>query len=139
MCSLYATSYRRPRVPGRKACHPGHVSTRNLRFTWEPWGSVVVRAPAPDDALADYLTSELQPGSGAAERLLELIGEFRGSRRGSWEVPGDSWSVELTYARATLRTEYAIPGRTVHLPIEEFEEAVRAWLDFVALSLASAS
>ena len=122
-----------------EACHPDQVPTRNLRFTWEPRGSVRVRAAPPNDALADYLSDELQPGSGAAERLLALIGEFRTGRRGSWEVPGDCWSVELTYARACLRTEHAIPGRTLHLPLEDFEEAVRSWVDFVALSRASAS
>lgn len=100
---------------------------------------MLVQAPPPNDALADYLTEELQPGSGAAERLLELIAQVRASPQPTWELPGECWSVELTYARATLCTEYAIPGRMVHLPLEDFEEAVRAWLDFVAQSHASAS
>ncbi len=123
----------------RETWHPGAVLTRNLQFTWEPWGSVVVQAAPPNDALADYLTEELQPGSGAAERMLDLIGEVRSGRCGTWEVLGDNWSVELTPARATLCTEFAIPGRTLHLALEDFEEAVRAWLDFVALCRASAS
>ena len=100
---------------------------------------MVVRAPRPNDVLADYLSEELRPGSGAAERLLELARELRAGRTGVWEVPGECWSLELTPARATLRTEDAIPGRTQHLPLEDFEEAVRAWLDFVRLSHASAS
>ena len=100
---------------------------------------MVVRAPPPNDVLADYLSEELQPGSGAAERLLDLVHGFRAGRCGVWEVPGECWSVELTPARATLRTEDAIPGRTLHLPLEDFEEAVRAWLDFVQVSRASAS
>jgi hypothetical protein len=100
---------------------------------------VLVRATPPNDVLADYLTEELQPGSGAAERLMALVQEFRTGRTGAWEVPGDCYSVELTAARATLRTEHAIPGRTLHLPLEDFAEAVRSWLDFVALSRASAS
>lgn len=100
---------------------------------------MLVRARAPDDVLADYLSEELQPGSGAAERLLALVHELRAGRMGTWEVPGDCWSVEFTHARATLRTEHAIPGRTQHLPLEDFEEAVRAWLDFVAQSRVSAS
>jgi hypothetical protein len=90
--------------------------------------------------LAAYLTDELQPGSGVAERLLDLIHEFRsGSRAGTWEMTGTCWSVELTPVRATLRTEDAIPGRTQHLPLEDFEEAVRAWVDFVRRSHISAS
>lgn len=100
---------------------------------------MVVRASPPNDVLADYLSEELQPGSGAAERLLDLIHGFHAGRRGVWEVPGECWSVELTPARATIRTEDAIPGRTLHLPLQDFEEAVRAWLDFVYLSRASAS
>ncbi|MFP2926161.1 hypothetical protein ACLESO_13255 [Pyxidicoccus sp. 3LG] len=98
-----------------------------------------MQASPPNDVLADYLSEELQPGSGAAERLLALVMEFRTGRRGVWEVPGDCWSVELTSARASLRTEHAIPGRVLHLPLEDFEEAVRSWLDFVQLSRASAS
>ncbi|NMO22276.1 hypothetical protein HPC49_38340 [Pyxidicoccus fallax] len=116
------------------------MSTRKLRFTWDSRGSaVVVRAPPPNDVLADYLSEELQPGSGAAERLLELILQVRSGHLGGWEVPGDCWSVELTKVRATVRTEDAIPGRTLHLPVEDFEEAVRAWQDFVRLPRASAS
>jgi hypothetical protein len=100
---------------------------------------VLVRATPPNDVLADYLSEELQPGSGAAERLLALIHELHAGRMGTWEVPGDCWSVEFSPVRATIRTEHAIPGRTLHLPLEDFEEAVRAWLDFVALQRASSA
>ncbi|MCP3141908.1 YacL family protein [Pyxidicoccus xibeiensis] len=99
----------------------------------------MVHAPPPNDVLAAYLSEEVQPGTGTAERLLALVHEFRTGRGGVWEVPGECWSVELTHVRASLRTEHAIPGRTQHLPLEDFEEALRAWQDFVLQSRASAS
>ncbi|MBU8897475.1 hypothetical protein KRR26_17800 [Corallococcus sp. M34] len=93
-------------------------------------------APPPDDVLADYLTQELRPDVSAAQRLLRVTRAVRDGQRERWAVPGEGWSLDLSRARATIHCETTIPGRVLHLPLEEFEEVVVAWLQFLELSLA---
>nr|WP_205694607.1 hypothetical protein [Corallococcus coralloides] len=90
----------------------------------------------PDDVLADYLAQELRPDANRAQGMLNVLASLRQGRRERWDVTGETWSLELNRARASIHSEVAIPGRSQDLPLEEFEDAIRAWLEFMELSRA---
>ncbi|WP_208721651.1 hypothetical protein [Corallococcus aberystwythensis] len=90
----------------------------------------------PDDVLADYLAQELRPDVNRAQGMLRVLAALRQGRRDRWDVTGDTWSLELNRARASIHSEVAIPGRSQDLPLEEFEDAIRSWLEFMELSRA---
>ncbi|WP_199747270.1 MULTISPECIES: hypothetical protein [Corallococcus] len=90
----------------------------------------------PDDVLADYLAQELRPDANRAQGMLNVLASLRQGRRERWDVTGDTWSLELNRARASIHSEVAIPGRSQDLPLEEFEDAIRSWLEFMELSRA---
>lgn len=88
----------------------------------------------PDDVLADYLAQELRPDANRAQGMLNVLASLRQGRRDRWDVTGETWSLELNQARASIHSEVAIPGRSQDLPLEEFEAAIRSWLEFMELS-----
>ncbi|MGE6760028.1 hypothetical protein ACQKGO_18585 [Corallococcus interemptor] len=88
----------------------------------------------PDDVLADYLAQEVRPDAHRAQGMLNVLAALRQGRRDRWDVTGDTWSLELNRARASIHSEVAIPGRSQDLPLEEFEDALRSWLEFMELS-----
>ncbi|WP_199738981.1 hypothetical protein [Corallococcus sp. CA054B] len=90
----------------------------------------------PDDVLADYLAQELRPDANRAQGMLNVLASLRQGRRERWDVTGETWSLELNRARASIHSEVAIPGRSQDLPLEEFEDAIRSWLEFTELSRA---
>lgn len=90
----------------------------------------------PDDVLADYLAHELRPDPNRAQGMLRVLMALRQGKRERWDVTGDAWSLELNRARASIHSEDAIPGRSQDLPLEEFEAAIRSWLEFMELSRA---
>ncbi|MBN9684692.1 MULTISPECIES: hypothetical protein [unclassified Corallococcus] len=90
----------------------------------------------PDDVLADYLAQELRPDANRAQGMLNVLASLRQGRRERWDVTGETWSLELNRARASIHSEVAIPGRSQDLPLEEFEEVIRSWLEFMELSRA---
>lgn len=90
----------------------------------------------PDDVLADYLAQELRPDANRAQGVLNVLTALRQGRQERWDVTGDTWSLELNRARASIHSEVAIPGRSQDLPLEEFEAAIRSWLEFMELSRA---
>ncbi|WP_223633073.1 hypothetical protein [Corallococcus sp. EGB] len=90
----------------------------------------------PDDVLADYLAQELHPDPNRAQGVLNVLTALRQGRQERWDVTGETWSVELNRARASIHSEVAIPGRSQDLPLEEFEAAIRSWLEFMELSRA---
>ncbi|WP_199724676.1 hypothetical protein [Corallococcus sp. AB011P] len=90
----------------------------------------------PDDVLADYLVQELRPDANRAQGMLRELAALRQGQRERWDVTGETWSVELNRARASIHSEVAIPGRSQDLPLEEFEDAIRSWLEFMELSRA---
>ena len=90
----------------------------------------------PDDVLADYLAQELRPDSSRAHGMLNVLAALRQGRRERWDVTGETWSLELSRARASIHSEVAIPGRSQDLPLEEFEDAIRSWLEFMELARA---
>jgi hypothetical protein len=107
-----------------------------LRFTWDQQGRAVVSGLPPDDVLADYLAQELRPVPERAQGMLRVLTALRQGKRERWDVTGDMWSLELNRARASIHSEVAIPGRSQDLPLEEFETAIRSWLEFMELSRA---
>ncbi|RKG49866.1 hypothetical protein D7X30_38730 [Corallococcus sp. AB011P] len=109
---------------------------RTLRFTWDQQGRAVVSGLPPDDVLADYLVQELRPDANRAQGMLRELAALRQGQRERWDVTGETWSVELNRARASIHSEVAIPGRSQDLPLEEFEDAIRSWLEFMELSRA---
>nr|WP_249348075.1 hypothetical protein [Corallococcus exiguus] len=88
----------------------------------------------PDDVLADYLAQELRPDANRAQGMLRELTALRQGQRDRWDVTGETWSLELNRARASIHSEVAIPGRSQDLPLEEFEDAIRSWLEFMELS-----
>ncbi|WP_171446274.1 hypothetical protein [Corallococcus carmarthensis] len=90
----------------------------------------------PDDVLADYLAQELRPDLDRAQGMLRVLTALRQGRQDRWDVTGETWSLELNRARASIHSEVAIPGRSQDLPLEEFEDAIRSWLEFMELSRA---
>lgn len=90
----------------------------------------------PDDVLADYLAQELGFEPSRAEKMLRVLNAVRHGKRERWDVNGDAWSLELSRARASIHSEETIPGRSQDLPLEEFEDVIRSWLEFMELSRA---
>jgi uncharacterized protein YacL (UPF0231 family) len=107
---------------------------QKLRFTWDQRGYATVLAEPPHDVLAGYLAEELQTNAPVCRRVLDTIQSLRVGRRSSWDTEGQAWSVSLNRVRAAIVSEYAVPGRSLDLTLEEFEDAVGSWLRFIELS-----
>lgn len=104
---------------------------RNLRFTWDQQGRVTAVGEPPRDVLADYLSNELQANPSACRRLLNTLRQLRTGKRDAWEVLGEAWTLKLSRFSAELISEDVVPGRRMALPIEDLEEAVDSWLQFI--------
>ncbi len=107
---------------------------KKLRFTWDQHGRLTAVGEPPQDVLADYLANELKADTSACERLLEALRDVREGKMEDWEDAGEAWTVTLTPSRAEIVSEYAVPGRRIFLPIEELEEAIQSWMEFIALA-----
>jgi uncharacterized protein YacL (UPF0231 family) len=109
----------------------GVQTMHKLRFTWDQQGQVTALAEPPDDILADYLAEEVQANAFTCRRLLDIIRALRQGRHSCWTAEGEAWSVRLNRTRAVIMSEYAVPGRSRALALDEFEEAVDSWLRFL--------
>jgi hypothetical protein len=103
----------------------------NVRFTWDKEGHVTAVAEPPDDVLADYLAQEVSNNPLKCRRLLDIIRALRGGKHSSWRADGDAWNLSMTKARAVIESEFSVPGRARELSLEDFEELVRSWLQFL--------
>jgi hypothetical protein len=103
----------------------------NVRFTWDQEGHVTALAEPPDDILADYLADEVSNNPLKCRRLLDIIRALRGGKHSSWRADGEAWNLSMTKARAVIESEFSVPGRARELSLEDFEELVRSWLQFL--------
>lgn len=109
---------------------------QKLRFTWDQQGHATVLAEPPHDVLADFLAEEIQSDLSLCKRMLDIIRALRLGRHSTWDNEGESWSVRLSKTRAAITSEFAVPGRTLEITLEEFEEAVGSWQRFLEISRA---
>jgi hypothetical protein len=110
------------------------MAMKKLRFTWDQQGRLTALGEPPQDVLADFLVSELHADPTACERLLEALRDVREGKMADWEDTGEAWTVSLTPGQAEIVSEYAVPGRRLSLPIEELEEAIQSWMQFIAFA-----
>lgn len=106
----------------------------NLRFTWDQEGHVTALAEPPDDILADYLSEEVRGNVRLCRRVLDIIRALRMGSHSAWVLDGDAWSVKLNRTRAVIESEYAVPGRSRELSLDEFEQLVQSWLRFLEVA-----
>ncbi len=102
-----------------------------LRFTWDQDGQVLAFGEPPDDILANYLSEEVRNNPRLCRRLLDIIRALRRGSHSSWLADGDTWSVKLSRGRAVIESELAVPGRARELTLDEFEQLVESWLQFL--------
>jgi hypothetical protein len=107
---------------------------KKLRFTWDRRGRLIAVGQPPQDVLADYLANELQEDRNACRRVLDTVRRVKAGHCENWEREGDSWSLRLTGDIAEFTSEHAVPGRRLKLPLQELEEAVASWLQFIEVA-----
>jgi uncharacterized protein YacL (UPF0231 family) len=104
---------------------------RNVRFTWDQAGQVTALAEPPDDILAYYLAEEVSNNPRLCRRLLDIIRALRGGKHSAWRADGQAWNLSLTKTRAVIESEVSVPGRSREVALEDFEELVQSWLQFL--------
>lgn len=86
-----------------------------------------VQADSEYASLADYLESDLQDTATVAE-VLAILKKTAGHKQ---EISGNSYTVILNSDQATLESLFDDEADPCHLPMQEFQSLLAAWIQFL--------
>lgn len=81
------------------------------------------------ERVASFLVMDIQRSPAWARELAEKVAEVRAGRLASWERIGNAYRLFLSHEGALLEDLVGPDSRPERVPLAEFEEAARAWLD----------
>jgi hypothetical protein len=86
---------------------------------------------AAHDRVAAFLVIDIQRSPTWAQDLLDKITDVKTGKRSSWERIGNAYRLYLSTAGALIEDQVHPNSSPQHVPLDELEAAVTAWIDAI--------
>lgn len=106
----------------------------HLDLSWDAAGDPRAQAAAGDSAaalLGRYLEADIQTNATQARETLHVIDRILAGRLRTWTDTGNAHTLTLTRRDATLESTVDDAAKPEKLALEDFREALSAWLAFL--------
>lgn len=102
-----------------------------MRLYIDDHGARRAEVASPHALLGWFLEQDVQSSPPSCEDYLDAVRQVREGQLPAWSGTGNAHTVHITPARVRIETEFADPPASCELELQEFETALRAWLQFV--------